>query len=112
MGSDFGRTNFYNAADGKDHWPYGSYIVMEKNQRWTGRVVGETDELHFPLPDRSAHAGGATRRTGTLIYPKHVHKALRRLPRHREHGGGAAVSVQQHRGLCVFQLALDGRPER
>ena len=43
MGSDFGRTNFYNAANGKDHWPYGSYIIMEKNQRWTGRVVGETD---------------------------------------------------------------------
>ncbi|MDE0205127.1 MAG: DUF1501 domain-containing protein, partial [Candidatus Tectomicrobia bacterium] len=48
LGSDFARTNFYNAAAGKDHWPYGSYIVMEKNQRWTGRVVGETDELHFP----------------------------------------------------------------
>ena len=48
MGSDFGRTNSYNAAAGKDHWPYGSYVIMEKNQRWTGRVVGETDELHFP----------------------------------------------------------------
>ena len=77
LGSDFARTNFYNAAAGKDHWPYGSYIVMEKNQRWTGRVVGETDELHFPyrIDPRtlSRHEQG-----GTLIYPKHVHKALRR----------------------------------
>ena len=45
LGSDFGRTNFYNAVDGKDHWPIGSFIVMEKNQRWTGRAVGETVEL-------------------------------------------------------------------
>ena len=77
MGSDFGRTNFYNAADGKDHWPYGSYIIMEKNQRWTGRVVGETDELHFPyrIDPRTLRSDD----TGsTLIYPKHVHKALRR----------------------------------
>ena len=47
IGSDFGRTNFYNAGNGKDHWPIGSYIVMEKNQSWANRVVGETDDLHF-----------------------------------------------------------------
>ena len=77
LGSDFGRTNFYNAADGKDHWPYGSYIIMEKNQPWTGRVVGETDELHFPyrIDPRTLRRDDAG---GTLIYPKHVHKALRR----------------------------------
>ena len=28
MGSDFGRTNFYNADDGKDHWPIGSFVIM------------------------------------------------------------------------------------
>ena len=77
MGSDFGRTNFYNADDGKDHWPIGSYVVMEKNQSWTNRVVGETDGLHFAqrinpttLERDDSH--------GTIIYPKHVHKALRR----------------------------------
>ena len=26
MGSDFGRTNFYNSVNGKDHWPIGSYV--------------------------------------------------------------------------------------
>ena len=77
MGSDFGRTNFYNAAEGKDHWPIGSFIVMEKNQRWTGRAVGETDGLHFaqrinPRTLRRDDTGGS------IIYPKHVHKALRR----------------------------------
>ena len=77
MGSDFGRTNHYNAEEGKDHWPIGSYVVMEKNQPWTNRVVGETDDLHFahkinPSTLRRDDANG------TIIYPKHFHKALRR----------------------------------
>ena len=77
IGSDFGRTNFYNSANGKDHWPIGSFIVMEKNQPWTGRAVGETDGLHFarridPVTLRRDDENG------TIIYPKHVHKALRR----------------------------------
>ena len=77
MGSDFGRTNFYNSAQGKDHWPIGSFIIMEKNQDWTGRVVGETDGLHFAqrINPRTLHRDD---RHGTVIYPKHVHKALRR----------------------------------
>ena len=77
MGSDFGRTNFYNSQEGKDHWPIGSFVIMEKNQPWTNRVVGETDDLHF------AHQINPTTlerddTNGTNIYPKHVHKALRR----------------------------------
>ena len=55
IGSDFGRTNFYNSQRGKDHWPIGSYIIMEKNQTWTNQGGGsETDALHFALTDRSA----------------------------------------------------------
>ena len=77
IGSDFGRTNFYNADDGKDHWPIGSYVVMEKGQRWTNRVAGETDGLHFAqkINPRTLRRDD---RKGTIIYPKHVHKALRR----------------------------------
>ena len=77
IGSDFGRTNFYNATSGKDHWPIGSYVVMEKNQRWTNRVVGLTDELHFAyrIDPRNLRRND---QNGTIIYPKHVHKALRR----------------------------------
>ena len=77
MGSDFGRTNFYNSQSGKDHWPIGSYVVMEKNQRWTNRVVGETDELHFAYAI-DPHNLRRSDQDGTIIYPKHVHKALRR----------------------------------
>ena len=77
MGSDFGRTNFYNSVAGKDHWPIGSYVIMEKNQPWTGRTVGETDGLHFAqrVNPRTLRRDD---RNGTIIYPKHVHKALRR----------------------------------
>ena len=77
IGSDFGRTNFYNAQSGKDHWPIGSFVVMEKNQPWTGRAVGETDGLHFAyrVNPRTLRRDD---RGGTIIYPKHVHKALRR----------------------------------
>ena len=77
MGSDFGRTNFYNSQEGKDHWPIGSYVIMEKGQPWTNRVVGETDDLHFAqrVNPTTLERDDAN---GTIIYPKHVHKALRR----------------------------------
>ncbi|MCY3621906.1 MAG: DUF1501 domain-containing protein [Gammaproteobacteria bacterium] len=77
IGSDFGRTNHYNADEGKDHWPIGSLVIMEKGQTWTDRVVGETDELHFArqkIDPQSLEPDD----NGTLIHPKHVHKALRR----------------------------------
>ena len=76
IGSDFARTNRYNADNGKDHWPIGSFVVMEKNQRWTNRVVGETDELHFAHKLNPATLQRDDR-GGTLIHPRHVHKALR-----------------------------------
>ena len=77
IGSDFGRTHFYNSVNGKDHWPIGSFVVMEKNRPWTGRAVGETDGLHYAYKIDP----GTLRRDdtyGTILYPKHVHKALRR----------------------------------
>ena len=77
MGSDFGRTNYYNSGAGKDHWPVGSFVVMEKNRSWTNRAVGETDDRHFARridPATLAVDHG----NGTVIHPKHVHKALRR----------------------------------
>ena len=77
MGSDIGRTNFHNARDGKGHWPIGRYVIMEKIQPWIGRAVGETDGLHFArrINPRTPRRD---ERNGAIIYPKHVHKALRR----------------------------------
>lgn len=77
IGSDFGRTPFFNAADGKDHWPIGSYIVMERNAGFTNKVVGETDEGHNTLPINHASLQRDPI-NGEIIKPAHVHKALRK----------------------------------
>ena len=77
IGSEISRTPYYNADNGKDHWPIGSVIVMEKSPSWGNRVIGSTDEAQNahninPGTMEQDDAGG------THIYPKHVHKALRR----------------------------------
>ena len=77
IGSDFSRTPHYNADNGKDHWPIGSVIVMEQNPSWGNRVVGLTDEGQnaYKINPNTLQRDDAN---GTIIYPKHVHKALRR----------------------------------
>ncbi len=77
VGSDFGRTPHYNSGQGKDHWPIGSYIVMEKNAGFTNRVIGETDGGHnaFSISPSSLQRDSVE---GVIIKPAHIHKALRR----------------------------------
>lgn len=76
IGSDFGRTNFYNAENGKDHWPIGSYIVMEEAPAWGNRVVGVTDGVHNAVKiNPSTLKEDAA--DGVVLHPKHFHKALR-----------------------------------
>ena len=50
---------------------------MEKNAPWGNRVVGLTDELHnaYAINPNTLQRND---NGGTIIYPKHVHKALRR----------------------------------
>ena len=76
IGSDFSRTNYYNAENGKDHWPIGSYIVMEEAPSWGNRVVGITDGLHNALKINPSTLQEDSA-SGIVLYPKHVHKALR-----------------------------------
>ncbi len=101
MGSDFGRTNHYNSSQGKDHWPIGSFVVMEKNQPWTNRVVGETDGLHFAKKlDRSTLARDESR--GVLIRPAHVHKALRRYLGIEQSAASRKFPFRQVESLPLF----------
>ena len=75
VGSDFSRTPYYNSGDGKDHWPYGSYIIMEKGANYTNKVVTGTDEMQDVLkvdPVTLKPSG-----FGTKIETSHVHDALR-----------------------------------
>lgn len=76
IGSDFGRTPRYNANDGKDHWPIGSTLVMERNVSYTNRMLGETDEGHntYAINPNTLQRDDVN---GVIIKPAHVHKALR-----------------------------------
>jgi uncharacterized protein (DUF1501 family) len=77
VGSDFGRTPYYNSGAGKDHWPIGSVMVMQKNASYTNRVVGLTDTGHkvIKIDPVTLQANSAT---GVTMGPAHVHKALRK----------------------------------
>jgi hypothetical protein len=77
VGSDFGRTPHYNANSGKDHWPIGSVLVMQKNAGFTNRVVGLTDSGHnaVNIHPQTLQADSVN---GVTLHPAHVHKALRK----------------------------------
>ncbi len=86
IGSDFGRTPFYNGytrdsgdlvgAGGKDHWNVTSMIVMGAGI--TGdRVIGGTDDLYGARKVNPSTL--AFDDNGILITPAHIHKALRRV---------------------------------
>ncbi len=74
IGSDFGRTPFYNAGAGKDHWNVTSIMAMGAGI--TGnRVIGETD-ANFEA--RKLDPGTlAVDSNGILVTPRHLHRALR-----------------------------------
>ena len=81
IGSDFSRTNHYNADNGKDHWPIGSFVVMVGEQQpWTHRAVGETNKDHEAnrINPTTLEVADDDDPEGTIIYPAHVHTALRR----------------------------------
>ena len=74
IGSDFGRTNFINETNGKDHWPIGSYILMEQGAPWGDRVIGKTDDFILPalsIPRLCVRAPQA------LMTPHHIHASIR-----------------------------------
>lgn len=105
IGSDFGRTNHYNAAGGKDHWPIGSVVVMQNGQRWTNRALGATDALHHAHKVNPATLARDDAR-GVYVRPAHVHKALRR------HLGVAETPAAQRFPLRnVEDLPLFVRPD-
>ncbi len=75
IGSDFGRTNFINETNGKDHWPIGSYILMEQGAPWGDRVIGATDDLHFARAINPETLREST--TGIVMTPHHIHASIR-----------------------------------
>lgn len=75
LASDFGRTPYYNDGRGKDHWTYGSTILMQKNVSWTNRVIGKTTELHKALKINPQTL--QVDPNGIELEPSHIHHNLR-----------------------------------
>jgi len=84
INSDFSRTPYYNDTDGKDHWPIGSAIVMERDAPWGNRMVGLTDEAQNVIPINPTTMQPDTN-NGKIIYPKHVMQSLREYMGVAEH---------------------------
>ena len=75
VGSDFSRTPYYNEHQGKDHWPIGSYLVMENGASYSNRVVQGSDEGQnaVAIDPVTLQPSGF----GAKILTSHVHDALR-----------------------------------
>lgn len=76
VGSDFGRTPYYNSGNGKDHWPVTSMMVLHPGSTG-GKVFGtSTSEYRAQTLNRSTGLADAS---GDKLTPAHVNQALRKL---------------------------------
>lgn len=76
VGSDFGRTPFYNDGNGKDHWNVTSMMAMGAGVRGN-RVVGATDDHVEAL--KIDPVSLAVNPNGITLTPQHIHVALRQM---------------------------------
>lgn len=77
VGSDFGRTPWYNDGQGKDHWSISSMMLMGAGIDG-GRVIGATDARQSPL-DLDPTTLATVPTGGVRLTNGHVHAALRHL---------------------------------
>lgn len=76
VGSDFGRTPYYNMQDGKDHWNITSMLFAGPKIP-KGKLLGATDDTFKPLTVNATSLKADT--AGIRIETKHIHKALRKI---------------------------------
>lgn len=76
MGSDFGRTPYYNSGNGKDHWPVTSMMVL-KSGSTGGRVFGASTNEFMAQPVNLTT--GQPDVSGQTLTPQHVNRAIRNL---------------------------------
>ncbi len=97
MGSDFGRTPWYNEHDGKDHYSITSMIMMGPGIDG-GRVIGSTDDTLTPdLLDETTLEPDVN---GIRITPAHIHQTL------REHLGLDTQDVEDQWPMSEASLSL------
>jgi len=96
VGSDFGRTPFYNDNNGKDHWNVTSIMAMGAGVRGN-RVIGATDDhveaLKINPQSLQLDPNGIT------LTPEHIHLALRRM-------AGVPASLISQFGISGPELNL------
>jgi hypothetical protein len=107
IGSDFGRTPFYNdgaGGGGKDHWNVTSMILSGPSIDGN-RVVGATDETFAPmrvLPTDVNKVVEDIDKKGVRIQPVHIHRELRRV------AGLAGTDLDKQFGLPGDPLKILG----
>lgn len=81
VGSDFGRTPYYNDGNGKDHWNVTS-MMMAGPKIEGNRVIGASDEKFKPMRVNPANVSEVlpdSDTKGVRIQPVHIHRELRRI---------------------------------
>lgn len=78
IGSDFGRTPYYNSGNGKDHWPITSVMVMHPAGTSTGGRVFGASTIDFRAQAINRQTG-LPDSNGDVLGPHHVNNALRQL---------------------------------
>jgi hypothetical protein len=97
VGSDFGRTPYYNGGQGKDHWSITSMMFMGPGIPGN-TVIGQTDDEHNAYGVTSSLEVD-TSSEARRIHPADIHYALRKLA--NLHDGELA---------SMFPLDLKGDP--
>lgn len=77
VGSDFGRTPWYNMGDGKDHWAVTSYLLMG-NGVSGGTAINATNGLMEAKNVNPANLA-PVESGGVRMTASHVHRELRKL---------------------------------
>lgn len=80
MGSEFGRTPWYNNGQGKDHWPTTSVILSGYGIEGT-KLIGESSDTHKPIkvkPDSLALDPNESSADSVRINNSMIHVALRK----------------------------------
>jgi hypothetical protein len=95
VSSDFGRTPEYNDGEGKDHWPVGSAVFMQKNASWADRVIGSTSVNHEALAIDPVSFQPSE--SGIVLQPKDIQQNMRIL-----------AGIDQHPLSLKFPLASEG----
>jgi hypothetical protein len=97
MGSDFGRTPFYNNGMGKDHWSITSMMFMGAGIPGN-RVIGATDAQHSAY-GITAGAQVDMNQSARHIHPADVHQSLRKV-----------LGLDTSELAAMFPLELKGDP--